>query len=199
MFDWREVVKRSLTTGQSVATHKEFLSVRKVWATYSVRSSSCSPGTDAAFRTSKRRYLQAMGQSACQERLLSREDWPKISVVKESLTTGSDGKTYSTQLYDIDGVVVAPSVQGQLNIFIMPEKEAPESSIILYQTKDNRTRIEGRFDADALLRLTEAQIAELFQTSIANISLHLKAICIEGELAETATIKSYLIVRSGRG
>ncbi|MDO8794641.1 MAG: DEAD/DEAH box helicase family protein [Vicinamibacterales bacterium] len=39
-------------------------------------------------------------------------------------------------------------------------------------------------------------MAELFQTSVPNINLHLKAIYDEGELVEGATIKSYLIVRS---
>ena len=68
------------------------------------------------------------------------------------------------------------------------------SSIILYQTEDGHTRIQCRFEADTLW-LTQAQIGELFQTSVPNINLHLKAIYEEGELAEAATIKSYLIVR----
>lgn len=52
----------------------------------------------------------------------------------------------------------------------------------------------SRFEAETLW-LTQAQIAELFQTSVRNISLHIKAIYDEGELAEAATIKSYLMVR----
>jgi hypothetical protein len=71
----------------------------------------------------------------------------------------------------------------------------PQSSIILYQTEDGRTRIQCRFDAETLW-LTQVQIAELFQTSVPNINLHLKAIYAEGELTEAATIKSYLIVRT---
>jgi len=42
----------------------------------------------------------------------------------------------------------------------------------------------------------QVQIAELFQTTVANSNLHLKALYAEGELAEAATIKSCLIVRS---
>lgn len=76
----------------------------------------------------------------------------------------------------------------------MPDNEAPQSSIILYQTEDGRTRIQCRFDLDTLW-LSQVQIAELFQTSVPNINLHLRAIYAEGELAEAATIKSYLIVR----
>lgn len=77
----------------------------------------------------------------------------------------------------------------------MSNDEAPQSSMILYQTEDGRTRIQCRFE-DETIWLTQALIAELFQTSIPNINLHLKAIYAERELTEAATIKSYLIVRT---
>jgi hypothetical protein len=66
--------------------------------------------------------------------------------------------------------------------------------MVLYQTEDGDTRIECRFDHDTLW-LTQAQIAELFQTTPQNITLHLKAIFAEGELIEAATCKEYLQVR----
>jgi hypothetical protein len=71
----------------------------------------------------------------------------------------------------------------------------PPSSLLLYQTEDGRTRLECRF-ADETLWLTQVQMAELFQTSVQNIDLHLRNIYAEGELAPEATIKSYLIVRT---
>ena len=74
----------------------------------------------------------------------------------------------------------------------MPNEPSPQSSLILHQTEDGRTRIQCRFDAETLW-LTQVQIAELFQTSVPNINLHLKAIYAEGELTEPATIKPYLI------
>ena len=77
----------------------------------------------------------------------------------------------------------------------MPDNEPSRSSIILYQTEDGRTRLQCRFDAETLW-LTQVQIAELFQTSVPNINLHLKAIYAESELTEAATVKSYLIVRT---
>jgi len=64
--------------------------------------------------------------------------------------------------------------------------EEPQSEIILYQTEDGRTRIECRLEKDTLW-LTQAQIAELFQTTPQNVTLHLKAIFAEGELSEAAT------------
>ncbi len=76
----------------------------------------------------------------------------------------------------------------------MPDNKAPRSSLILYQTEAGRTRVQCRFE-DETIWLTQVHLAELFQTSVPNINLHLKAIYVEGELDETATIKSYLIVR----
>lgn len=47
--------------------------------------------------------------------------------------------------------------------------------------------------------MTQALMAELFQTTPQNITLHLRAIYAEGELNETATCKDYLQVRSEGG
>ena len=48
--------------------------------------------------------------------------------------------------------------------------------------------MQCRFDEESMW-LTQAQIAELFQTTPQNVTLHLKAIFAEGELGETATCK----------
>jgi hypothetical protein len=75
------------------------------------------------------------------------------------------------------------------------DEPLPKSEIFLYQTEDGRTRIQCRFENETLW-LTQAQIAELFQTTPQNVTLHLKAIFAEGELAEVATCKDYLQVRN---
>lgn len=69
-----------------------------------------------------------------------------------------------------------------------------DSSLILYQAEDGRTLIQYRFE-DETIWLTQAQIADLFQTTPQNITLHLKAIFAEGELTAEATCKQYLQVR----
>ena len=76
----------------------------------------------------------------------------------------------------------------------MSDEPLPQSEFLLYQTEDGRTRIQCRFENETLW-LTQAQIAELFQTTPQNVTLHLKAIFTEGELAEAATCKDYLQVR----
>ena len=70
----------------------------------------------------------------------------------------------------------------------------PASDLILYQTEDGKTRIQCRFE-DESIWLTQAQIAELFQTTPQNITQHIRSIYEENELDETATCKSYLQVR----
>lgn len=75
------------------------------------------------------------------------------------------------------------------------EEMPGQGEILLYQTEDGQTRIQCRFD-DNSIWMTQAAIAELFQTTPQNITLHLKAIFEEGELAEEATCKDYLQVRS---
>lgn len=78
----------------------------------------------------------------------------------------------------------------------MTDLQAPNpGEFLLYETEDGRTRVECRFAEDNLW-LSQAMMAELFQTSPQNITLHLKALYADGEIAPEATCKSYLQVRS---
>jgi hypothetical protein len=71
----------------------------------------------------------------------------------------------------------------------------PDSTgeIILYQP-DSSIRLEVRVEHETVW-LSQAQMAELFQTTVPNINLHLKNIFEERELEEVTTIKDFLIVR----
>ncbi len=71
---------------------------------------------------------------------------------------------------------------------------APRSEFLLYNSEDGRTRLSVRFDGGNVW-LTQAQLAELFQTTPQNITIHVGEICADGELDETATCKDYLQVR----
>jgi len=79
----------------------------------------------------------------------------------------------------------------------LPDK-SPRSEILLYQTEDGRTRIQVRLE-DETVWLTQADMAQLFQTTPQNITLHLKNIFQEGELDEAATCKDFLQVREEGG
>ena len=76
----------------------------------------------------------------------------------------------------------------------MKHEPPPRSDLILYQTEDGRTRIQCRFESETVW-LTQAQLAELFETTPQNVTLHLRSIFAEGELVEAATCKDYLQVR----
>lgn len=69
-----------------------------------------------------------------------------------------------------------------------------ENQIEIYQANDGSTQINVQFELDTVW-LTQAQMAELFETSPQNITMHLKSIFKEEELLESATCKDFLQVR----
>lgn len=72
------------------------------------------------------------------------------------------------------------------------------SELILYTSDDGQTRLHLRVEADTLW-LSQLEIAELFQTSKQNVSLHAKNIFADGELSQAATVKESLTVQSEGG
>jgi len=75
-----------------------------------------------------------------------------------------------------------------------PPDQPIHPEIILYQTEDGQTKTQVRPENETAW-LTQADMAQLFQTSPQNITLHLKNIFQEGELAEEATCKGFLQVQ----
>ena len=69
------------------------------------------------------------------------------------------------------------------------------SSLIIYTSDDGNTRINLRVEADSIW-LSQLEIAELFQTTKQNVSLHAKNIFEEGELSPEATVKESLTVQT---
>lgn len=76
----------------------------------------------------------------------------------------------------------------------LPDKVPNKSEILFYQAEDGKSRIQVRLE-DNTVWLTQAQMAELFQTTPQNITLHLQAIYADGESDEAATCKEYLQVQ----
>lgn len=68
------------------------------------------------------------------------------------------------------------------------------SQILLYTSEDGKQRIEVSLDGETVW-LTQAMMAELYQTTPQNITMHLRAIYKEGELDEITTCKEYLQVQ----
>jgi hypothetical protein len=65
------------------------------------------------------------------------------------------------------------------------------SELILYTSDDGNTRLDLRVDGQTVW-LTQLEIAELFQTTKQNVSLHAKNIFEDGELAEVSVVKESL-------
>ncbi len=73
--------------------------------------------------------------------------------------------------------------------------ENVNDKIIIYQTDDGNTQIDVRFENETVW-LTQAQMAELFQTTKQNVSLHVNNVYKECELEEKSTVKEYLTVQN---
>jgi prophage maintenance system killer protein len=67
------------------------------------------------------------------------------------------------------------------------------SEIIIYE-QEGRS-VEVRLDGDTVW-LTQRQMADLLDSTIQNINLHINGVCADGELEEGATIKESLIVQT---
>lgn len=66
-----------------------------------------------------------------------------------------------------------------------------QSQLIIYQSEDGQTKLEVRLQEETVW-LTQKLMADLFQTSRENITIHLQNIFTEGELIENSVCKNFL-------
>jgi hypothetical protein len=74
-----------------------------------------------------------------------------------------------------------------------PRSPEPRSEIAMYRSEDGKSRIQVRIE-DETVWLTQMMMADLYQTTVPNINIHIRNIITEGELAAGATIKDCLMV-----
>ena len=70
--------------------------------------------------------------------------------------------------------------------------EPVSGQVLIYQ--DGTLSLQVRLDGESVW-LSQLQIAELYQTTKQNVSLHIQNILADGELSEKATVKQYLTVQ----
>lgn len=70
-----------------------------------------------------------------------------------------------------------------------------EQNIIIYKTQDSKVKL-SLYARDGSVWMNQNQIAELFDTSVPNISMHIANILNEKELEENSVIKNYLTTAS---
>jgi len=66
---------------------------------------------------------------------------------------------------------------------------------LFYQTEDGRTRLHVRMEGETVW-LSQRDMAELFQTSEQNVSLHIQNVFDERAVTPGATVKKYLVVQT---
>lgn len=64
------------------------------------------------------------------------------------------------------------------------------NQIIIYQSEDGETRIEVKFTGETVW-LSQQQLCELYNTSKANVSEHIKHIFEDGELDEESVVRKF--------
>ena len=69
-----------------------------------------------------------------------------------------------------------------------------DGNILIYQNEKGDTKVDVYFNGESVW-MTQKSIAELYQTSSQNITLHIKNIYKDGELQEESTCKNYLQVQ----
>lgn len=72
--------------------------------------------------------------------------------------------------------------------------ENNKSQIIIYQNEDGKTKLDVRLENETVW-LTQKMMAELFQTTPQNVTIHLKNVFDEKELSEDSTCKEFLQVQ----
>ncbi|MCK5040049.1 MAG: virulence RhuM family protein [Candidatus Aenigmarchaeota archaeon] len=77
----------------------------------------------------------------------------------------------------------------------MEKKKLPDNQIAFYQSPDGSVNIEV-FYAEENIWLTQKKMAELFDTTVSNINIHLKNIFSKEELDKNSVIKDFLITAS---
>lgn len=76
--------------------------------------------------------------------------------------------------------------------------EGPKGEFLIYSAENGRVKLEVRLEHETIW-LTQQMMADLFQTTKQNISLHIQNVLDEGELSSGATVKDFLTVRQEGG
>lgn len=80
----------------------------------------------------------------------------------------------------------------------MSEELMNAGRILIYQNEKGDTKVDVYFTEDTIW-MTQRTMAELYQTTTQNITLHIKNVYKDGELEEEATCKDYLQVQNEGG
>ena len=131
----------------------------------------------------------------------------ELLVHKRYLLTAIDGKTYETSLLSLEavhqiGFKINPILTQEFydwclkQLQILNSKYIPIQSNIIRFSEGNVLLDVQVVPNEETVYLSQDQIATLFDTTIPNISMHIKNIYESGELEKGATLKDFLIVQT---
>jgi hypothetical protein len=67
----------------------------------------------------------------------------------------------------------------------------PGGQFLVYQTQDGKLKLDVRFEGQTVW-LTQQHMASLFQTTVPNVSMHIRNLFAEGELPPDSVVKESL-------
>ena len=73
--------------------------------------------------------------------------------------------------------------------------EELDNKIVIYQTEDGKTQLDVKLENETVW-LTQAQLVQLFDSSKANVSEHIKHIYEDGELDTGSTVRKFRTVQA---
>lgn len=76
------------------------------------------------------------------------------------------------------------------------ELASSKGQLLVYLSDDGQVKLDVRLEGETVW-LTQQLIAELFQTTVPNVSMHIRNVYEEGELTPEATVQKFLTVRQG--
>ena len=132
------------------------------------------------------------------------------SVVSKNETTARDGKSYKMSYYNLEiieiiGNKIDPLFTKEFISWCKEQLEAENNQIMPIESNIIRFENDGVIlDVHVIPReetvyLSQEKIASLFDTTVSNISMHIKNIYENGELEKKATLKDFLIVQIENG
>lgn len=74
-------------------------------------------------------------------------------------------------------------------------KDELDNKIVIYQTEDGKTQLDVKLENETVW-LTQAQMVQLFDSSKANVSEHIKHIYEDGELTADSTVRKFRTVQT---
>ena len=74
-------------------------------------------------------------------------------------------------------------------------KDELDNKIVIYQTEDGKTQLDVKLENETVW-LTQAQLVQVFDSSKANVSEHIKHIYEDGELAADSTVRKFRTVQT---